>query len=297
MKKKILLAGGTGFLGSHLAHFFHENDYDLTVISRKGSNLWRIQDISRLNCINIEETSLHEIFNTIKPNVVVNTVCNYGRKNDSLVDIINANLVFGIQMLEQSIKHNVSNYLNIDTLLPKNTNNYSLSKRHMTEWLQRCSYKINVINMRVEHMYGHKDDENKFIEWLITRMLSEDSIDLTDGLQKRDFIYVTDVVNACKLALERLGSGIGWNSFDIGTGVFVSIKEFVLKLAEYVEIKYNIKVKNRLNFGAIAKRANEQLEPILNNEPIMRLGWVPQINIDEGIKRVVDYRYSLKTGN
>lgn len=57
--------------------------------------------------------------------------------------------------------------------------------------------QTKMINIKIEHMYGALDDENKFIYWLINKLKQNvEKIDLTSGVQKRDFIYIDDIVSA-----------------------------------------------------------------------------------------------------
>jgi nucleoside-diphosphate-sugar epimerase len=77
----------------------------------------------------------------------------------------------------------------------------------MTEWLQKAAGKVQVINMKPEHMYGPKDDVKRFVPWVINQLeKNEKQINLTSGIQERDFVYVTDVVSAYIRVLEHRNS-------------------------------------------------------------------------------------------
>jgi CDP-paratose synthetase len=289
MQKKILLTGGTGFLGSHLLESFISNDIEVAILIRSKSDSWRISHLlKKVKVYNIDEINLKEIFQEFKPEIIVHTACSYGRKNEPIIDVVNTNLIFGLQLLEESIKNKVKTFINTDSLLPRNINDYSLSKAQFTDWLKKKYNQIQVVNFRIEHMYGVKDDDNKFIPWLINTMKNgDDQINLTSGIQMRDFIYITDIVNAFNLIIQKRESLPAWNEFEVGTNTFIEVREFVLKIAELLEIKYNKVIIPRLNFGAIPYRKKEIMIPKLNNKKLINLGWDYKVDIKEGIEKII----------
>lgn len=286
---KILLTGATGFLGSHLLESFVSKGHEVTVLKRSTSDTWRIDHLlHKIISFNTDQVNLKTIFQEIKHDIVVHTACSYGRKNESLLDIVNSNLIFGLDLLEESINSNVNTFINTDSLLPRNLNDYSLSKAQFTDWLQKCSDKIQVVNFKIEHMYGLKDDTKKFLPWLINEMINGiDDISLTSGIQKRDFIYISDVVTAYDLVIQKRQSLPSWNVFDIGTNVFTEVKDFVLKIANKLEISYNTQIVSRLKFGAIPYRSGDIMLPHLDNRKLIELGWNPKVAVIDGIQKIL----------
>ncbi len=288
MQKKILLTGATGFLGSHLLESFISQGFEIVILKRTTSDTWRIaQLLDKVKFYNIDEISLKKIFEEFEPEIIVHTACSYGRKNETIIDIVNTNLFFGLQLLEESMKFNVKTFINTDSLLPRNINNYSLSKAQFSEWLQKYSTQIQVINFKIEHMYGVKDDNKKFIPWLINEMINGSNvIKLSSGIQKRDFIYISDVVAAFDLVLQKRHTLPSWNLFDIGTNIFTEVRELVTKIASILEKEHNKVIMPRLNFGSIPYREEDIMTPNLDNKKIIELGWHHQVNIDEGVNLI-----------
>ena len=288
---KILLTGATGFLGSHLLDSFVAEGHEVSVLKRSTSETWRIDHLlHKIISYNIDQVNLKTIFQKIKPEIIVHTACSYGRKNESLIDIVNSNLIFGLDLLEESINSNVNTFINTDSLLPRNLNDYSLSKAQFTDWLQKRSDKIQVVNFKIEHMYGVKDDTKKFLPWLINEMINgNDDIYLTSGIQKRDFIYISDVVSAYNLVIEKRKSLSYWNEFDIGTNVFTEVKDFVLKIAGELERSYNREILSRLKFGAIPYRSGDIMSPLLDNTKLIALGWQQSVVIADGVQKIIKY--------
>lgn len=289
MQKTILLTGATGFLGSGLLKSFIDEKYRVVILKRRTSKLERIKDLlSKVHAIDIEDMNLDFAFQEFSPDTVIHTACNYGRNGENGPEIMQSNLIFGIEVLEKSIKWHVRTFINTDTALPDNLNIYSKSKAYFRDWLKLQSSKINVVNIRIEHMYGLHDDANKFVPWLIDQMLSSsEKIKLTSGIQKRDFIYITDVVEAFNIIL-KADFQYNWNVFDIATNNLTEVREFVNLVAEKIEMKFKIKIKDKLLFDAISYRDGEKMTPELNNSELLKLGWQPRVDISDGVDKILN---------
>ena len=176
----ILLTGGTGFLGSHLLKSLVSKGHKVGVLIRSTSNTYRIEHLKpNVQFYNIDKVTLRKVFEEFNPNIIVHTACAYDRKNTKMSTIVETNVLFGIQLLQEALINNVGTFINTDTLLPKNINNYSLSKSQFRDWLIKYSKDIKIVNIKPEHMYGPLDDDMKFFPWLIGRMLNdEDDINL-----------------------------------------------------------------------------------------------------------------------
>lgn len=289
MKKKIILSGATGFLGSHLLESFISNGIHVAILIRSTSDVWRISHLlQKVKVYNTDEIKLKVIFEEFKPEIIVHTACIYGRNNESLINIINSNLILGLELLEESIRSKVITFINTDSLLPRNINDYSLSKAQLTDWLKIKSNQIQVVNFKIEHMYGIKDDDKKFIPWLINKMKNDEGqINLTSGIQKRDFIYISDIVNAYNLIIQKRETLPLWNEYEVGTNTFTEVKEFVLSIAALAEKKFNKVIIPRLNFGSIPYRKEEIMTPNLNNTKLIELGWNYEIDINKGLEKII----------
>lgn len=115
-----------------------------------------------------------------------------------------------------------------------------------------------------------------------------DFIDLTLGEQKRDFIYIDDVVEAF-MTLVNFSFDVPNNlyRYEIGTGKNIEIREFV----QTVKTMTGNKV-TRLNFGMLPYRENEIMESHVDISMLSRLGWQPQISLVEGLKYTIDQERS-----
>ena len=289
MSETVLLTGATGFLGCHLLEGLIDEGYNVVILKRSTSDTQRIDHLlEKVVAYDVDEQSVELAFEENDIDVVIHTACHYGRNQDSISVIVESNLMFALRVLDASIKHRVGSFFNTGSLLPASLNAYSLSKHQFSEWLKHSSEKIKCINIRLEHMYGTKDDETKFIPWLLGQMISSDEvIKLTEGTQKRDFIYIDDVVSAYMLLLKKADTLAAWDEFDVGSGLLVPVKDFVNELRAVVEKTMNVNLSERLAFGAVPYRDGEVMEPTMDVSKLTQLGWKPTVSLNEGLNKLL----------
>lgn len=284
-KPAVLLTGATGFLGSYLLEALLKNGHKVVILKRSTSNLWRIKHlIAQVTSYDVDMQSLETAFEQQHIDVVIHTACHYGRNGGSTSEIVETNLVFGLKILETAVNHKVTTFINTDSLLPRNLNTYSLSKKQLVDWLVQYSSNIQIINLKLEHMYGPKDDSTKFIAWVVTQLKENaPEIKLTSGVQRRDFIYIDDVVSAFLIVLEKSKDLSEFSEFEVGTGESIEVKTFVENLKRVFEKLYG-KTTTQLNFGAIPYREGEIMEFRVDNQALHQLGWGAQVLLQQGLE-------------
>lgn len=290
-KQTVLLTGATGFLGSHLLEALLKKGHEVVILKRSTSDTWRIQDlIDQVVIYDVDTQGIELAFEQQHIDVVMHTACHYGRNDDPITQVVESNLMFGLRILDACLKYNTDTFFNTDSLLPRDLNVYSLSKQQFVEYLKQQSSQIKIINLKLEHMYGPKDDETKFVPWVLSQLKANvQEIKLTEGEQQRDFIYIDDVVSAYLTALEKTSGLVGFNEFDVGTGELVTVRNFLEQLKEIYEIKLG-STSTSFAFGAIPYREGEMMSVELNNQPLKALGWQPHMNSSAGIERIIKER-------
>jgi len=147
--------------------------------------------------------------------------------------------------------------------------------------------------MRLEHFYGPGDDHSKFVSSLI-RQFKEGvpEILLTHGHQKRDFIYITDVVDAYQSVLfDSMRGENGFREFDVGSGRSIEIRKLVQMVQELF-----VDSPSALRFGALPYRPNEVMDSAVDLGPLRELGWSPRVPLEEGLRQTVEWERSTGTG-
>lgn len=288
MKKTVLLTGVTGFLGSHLARALLAAGYDVVALKRKSSSLRRVQSIATdIVFFDIEGLDFDDFFRDCgKIDAIIHTATCYGRNNESVSQIFAANTEFPLRLLDAGNRAGVQLFFNTDTVLDKYLNLYALSKNQLLQWGKFFSMheKIRFRNIRLEHFYGPDDEDTKFSTYVIKSCLGNvPELKLTPGEQKRDFIYIDDVVSAYLLLLEKMDRFSNpFVEFDVGSGHALSIREFV-------ETVHRLAVsKTHLAFGALPYREGEVMHSEADISGLAALGWHCRYSLETGLKQVID---------
>lgn len=287
-KPTILLTGANGFLGSHLLDALLSQQYNVLILKRSTSDLWRIAHLmDQVTSYDVDVQPLQQAFKEQKIDCVIHTACHYGRNGDSIHRIVESNLLYGIQVLEAAIACNVKTFFNTDSLLPRDLTPYSLSKKQLVDWLKHQSVHIQVVNLRLEHMFGPKDDATKFVSWVIAQLKANaPEIKLTQGEQQRDFVYIDDVVSAYLTVLSKLDALSRYNEFDVGSGVLTTVRSFLEQLKQACEVSFG-KLETQLVFGALPYRDGEMMSVDVNTQGLRDLGWSAKTDIGHGLTYIL----------
>lgn len=303
MQGNIILTGATGFLGSHiLRSLLEKTQYNVIVLKRSFSDVFRINDMvtnTRIKFVDIDKHSLEES-SFDKCIAIIHVATDYGRQGGSCANVLETNLIYPVRLLELAYKYKVGLFINTDSYFNKDglsylyLQNYSLSKKSLNLWLKYFSKKIKIINFVLEHIYGDNDNPQKFVPTIIDKIAVKklESVNVTNGDQKRDFIFVDDVADAYLAALNYgLRSNFRYRQFDVGTGQAISIKEFL------TTVKRISKSDTVINFGAIPYRDDEIMLSEADNIDLLELGWRPKFTVEEGIKEIMRREQNVLADN
>jgi nucleoside-diphosphate-sugar epimerase len=259
----ILVTGATGFLGSHLTRSLYLSGYKIIISHRNSSSFERINDIfNKIVLWNIEKNSIDKLFchNTI--DCVIHCATNYG-KIDPESSVFKSNIIFPLELLEGCEKYNVKMFINTDSYFNKKNltysalPSYSKTKKLFLSLMKNYEKKIpTILNLRLEHLYGEYDNQDKFIPYCFDAMLKDKTLDLTYGHQKRDFIHINDCTNAYSkiIRAHQISENKGYWDIEIGTGNSITLRNFVLCMKKITGSK------SILNFGAVPYRSDEIMD-------------------------------------
>ena len=256
----ILITGANGYLARNLTtSFSSHNVFELT-----------------------RDNNTAEFVKQVNPDVVIHTIVSYGRNNESISEIYNSNLFTGIKLLEtvKELNHPVT-FINCGTSLEKYTNLYSISKGQLVEFGKFISNdKLQFINMNLEHFYG-PNATNNFITFVLNECLKNNDIPLTAGTQRRDFIFIEDVLDAFLTVIENRNNLENFETIDVGTGISTPVKEVVEKIKELTKSISNLK------FGEVPLRDTEVEEMSANIIKLQSLGWKSKHTLTEGLIKLL----------
>lgn len=292
MKNKILITGVNGFLGSHLAKQL-ESSFEIVGLEYSLENLHRIKGCN-FKVYSTNENTLESVFEENDIYAVVHVATVYRRQNEPIFDLLNTNINLPVRLLELANKNRVSVFLNTDSFFnnPKYSysylSDYTLSKKQSLEWIQllASSSSCKVVNMKVFHMFGENDAPGKFIPFIVEKIKSNQSnLDLTPGLQTRDFIYVEDVVTAFEYVINSFENLSQYQEFEVGTGKSYTIKELAIAIKEITNSS------TILNFGGVPYRDGEIMESEVENFGLKDIGWRPKYSLNESLKSYIKNQF------
>jgi nucleoside-diphosphate-sugar epimerase len=227
----------------------------------------------------------------IDPDAVVHTACVYGRRDETLADILDANVGLGLGILQVlETRERPALFLNTGTVLEPGVNAYALSKNQFSDWgrlvAERGAGKVQFINVLLQHMYGPHDDATKFTTHVLRACKSgEATLQLTAGEQKRDFIYIDDVTSAYATLLAHATTLPSVLDVEVGTGEAPQVREFV------ETVKRVTGAATELQFGVVPYRANEAMHCQADIAVMRSLGWRPEFDLEAGLKKTIELEF------
>lgn len=277
----IFIAGASGYLGSQLVRYFSKKCQCVALV-RKSSSLSRLNN-TEADIVKIDDgDSLECAFEMYRPDFVINTIALYGRNNEQLSDLVEANISVPLELYALSSKYACKAFFHTGTSLPRTVSPYANTKNTFVE-LVRSVHKseMKFIDIALEHFYGPNDDHGKFTTYVVTSCLKNHDLNLTSGLQERDFIYIDDVVSAYSTLIENIDTLHHSEVIPIGYGSAPTIKQFV-------ETVHKITLSSSvLNFGVIPIRENELMYSCADTIRLEKLGWQPEYSLEEGITKLI----------
>ncbi len=259
---RVLLTGGSGFLGSALALHWQMAGHEVALLLRPTSQIQRLNGLASNFDIGRFETDLDikAFVKRVKPDVVVHTACAYGRRGETPLDLLDVNHRLGLVILQaMSECAQPACFMNTGSALAPEVSPYALSKYQFSEWgrllATQSADRLKFVNIRLQHMYGPGDDPSKFTTHVLHAcQRNEPELRLTAGEQLRDFIYIDDVVAAYDVLLMQHRALEPAQDIEVGSGEAPSLRSFV-------ETVHRLTASHtKLIFGALPYRTNEVMQ-------------------------------------
>ncbi len=293
MKKKALVTGATGFVGSNLCLKLISEGWEVYIISRKGSKYESIKNLKEN--INIYEydgnlLNLSQYLIKINVNVVFHLASSIIIEHEpmDIYKLMNGNLKFGMEILEAmkisktSLIINTGTYWqNYHSLEYNPVNLYAATKEAFEKIIKYYveAEKIRCITLKLFDTYSENDTRPKLINLLNKFADEKIELDMSKGEQELDLIHVNDVIDAFIKSYEYLieNKDIKYEEFGVGTGKKINLKE-VIDIFEKISRK-----KIKINWGKRAYRKREVMK-IWKSYKLL-LNWKVRISLEEGLKK------------
>ncbi len=295
---RILITGGLGFLGSHLARALVGEE---VIILDSHPNDERVRDIS--GKVKIIRASLGGDVKKIVRDINADVVFHLGaftlpyREKSFLGASMEANIRGTANLLEALAETNVKKFIytsssevygsqNIapftEKMVPRPTSPYSVTKLAGETYTMfyNDTYGLPATVLRLFNIYGPYQTPNRVIPEVIVSCLKGAPFRMTRGEQTREFNYVDDMVDALVLASK---SDVRGEIINVGCGEGVAIKDVVKKVVTLMDARIIVEKTMPYRDNEIWKMFSD------SSKSHKLLGWHPKIPLEEGLKRTTEW--------
>jgi GDP-L-fucose synthase len=297
---KVLVAGGTGLVGSAIVRAYLSCGAE-------------VQGISRLNFNLMDTSATRDFFRKVKPDLVVDAaakVGGIGANSAKPVEFLSDNLRIQGNLMQAAFESDVEKFvfLGSSCIYPRDcpqpikeeylmtgpleeTNSaYAIAKIAGIEMVNsyRKEYGLRWISLMPTNLYGPHDNFNlqkaHVLPALIRKFVEAEKVGQSQvtlwgsGTPLREFLHVDDLASAVLIASEKYDQS---GHVNIGTGHEISIKELATLIATLAGFKGEISWDSSKPDGTPRK--------VLDVSRINSLGWKPTIRLEEGIQATIKW--------
>jgi nucleoside-diphosphate-sugar epimerase len=300
IKEPILVTGATGFIGANLIHQLVSSGYGVYAVTHSNEIPWRLASVKakvQLSIVDLcRKARVDMLINKIRPKTIFHLASygNYSFQTDN-EKILATNIWGTYYLIEACKKVGFDAFIQVgssseygqknkpmkETDLLEPNNFYAASKAAATFIAQIFSknFLLPIVIVRPFSVYGPYEENKRFVPTIIRQLIKGDSIALTPSTAARDFIYITDVVEALLQLAQNLKKNVG-DIVNIGTGKQYTNEEVVNTLfkviGKHVEIGRN----------SYPNRQWDSPYWVANTRKAVRIfGWKSKTSLEQGLHK------------
>lgn len=308
--KKILITGGAGFIGSHLVDILINKGFKVIVVDNlSNGKKENINKKAKFYKLDILSSGIRDVFQKEKPEIVVHLAAQINLR-ESLADPLKdakINILGSLRVIEESLKTNVQKFIfassggalyssgpfpSKETSKISPSSPYGIAKMTVEKYLEFFgkSYGLDWISLRLSNVYGPRQRYDKgagVVAIFIYNLLHDKEIIIYgSGEQKRDFIYVEDVVSSFLEVVQKDTKNLTQRCFNVGTKKAESINNLLKIIAHYLQKEPKV--------AYLPFKEGEMMKSCLDNSLIKNtLRWSPKYNLREGILKTIRWYQEL----
>jgi len=301
--QKVLVTGGAGFIGSHVADALLERGYEVHILDDFSSG--REENVPAgavVHRMDVRDEAVADLFARERFPILIHHAAQMDVRRSVADPKFDAdvNIMGLLNLMEAGRQHGLQKVIFASTggaiygepdYVPQDEDHpvrplspYGITKLASEKYLYfyEQQYGIPYVALRYANVYGPRQNphgEAGVVAIFTQRMLEgKQPVIYGSGEQTRDFVYVGDVVEANLAALAYPGSGV----FNIGTGIETSVNQLFRTLRDLINPEVP-EVHGEAKPG-------EQQRSVLGYERARReLGWEPRVSLQEGLRRTVEW--------
>jgi UDP-glucose 4-epimerase len=293
---KVLITGGAGFIGSHLADRLLDEDHEVLVIDNYATG--RRDNLTERDGLEIVEDTIEdpdvvlEAFEGFRPDFVVHAAAAYKDPEAWAADVL-TNALGTVNVVKAAQATGVQRLLYFQTALCYGTtpteqpvtldhpirpdSSYGISKTAGELYIELSG--LDFVSFRLANAYGPRNISGP-LPTFYHRLTEGKGVFVMDT--RRDFIYVDDLID---VVMQAIVDGTGHGHYHVSSGSDFSIKELfdatIAALPE-VELDGDVEVRPRGEDDAYTIL----LDPSRINQDF---GWSPKVPLEEGVRRAIEY--------
>lgn len=293
--KRILVTGVSGFVGSHLASELRRQEAEVLTLTERDGCLIDIREWPKVRDLGGKWGKFDLVYHLAAlmfvPYSLENPRETYEVNVLGTLNILELCRLCGVEkvVFASSYVYGHPQYLPVDEEHPLNpTNPYARSKV-VGEGLCKAyyeDYRLNCTILRAFNIYGEGQGDSFLIPSILKQLVSG-KIEVMDPEPRRDFLYISDAIEAYIKAGEYAQSD--FEIINIGSGVSYSVDNIVKKVLEVWGQEAEVSYQHQ-------RRRGEIMDVVANVQKAKeKLGWEPKVNLEEGMRRYIEwYKKSIR---
>ena len=300
---KILVTGGAGFIGSHVADAYIAAGHNVVIIDDLSTGTMKnVNPKAKFHKLDVRSNKIKSIFEREKIDVVNHHAAQMDVRRsveDPAYDA-SINVLGGLNVLEHCKRFGVKKFIFASTggaiygeqdYFPASEDHpvrplspYGITKLATEKYLYYYKevFDVQSVILRYANVYGPRQNphgEAGVVAIFASKMLAgQQPVINGDGKQTRDYVYVKDVVNANVTALGYKGSDV----FNIGMGMETDVNQLFRMLRE--------SSGSRCEEQHGPPKSGEQKRSVIDPSKARKiLGWQPEFSLPQGLKETVEY--------
>jgi len=298
---RVLVTGGTGFMGRHLVRALHARGDRVVVVGRRAypGQVPGLQPEITYHAGDVASASFtDQVVRETRPELVFHlaSAVDVSRDLDAIDGQVQATQMSAVHVARACLTHGVGRLVHVgtceeygngpapfhETQDPAPVSPYSAAKVAATAFVRMLcsSFGLRAVVVRPFLTYGPEQESNLLIPALIRSALAGRDFPMTGGEQSREFNYVDDIVAGFLRAADA--PGVEGLTINLGCAEPRRIRDVAQMVLDLMGNPV------RAEFGKLPYRPGETWEFYCDNSRAReRLGWSPTVQLEDGLQRTI----------